>query len=185
MNYGICRIKLFLCLSAAVLWALSPSAYAQFSSPGGGADDSNGVFQLEGDATTTGYICFGIGPLGPVIATPGAGNSCPAVVDSKGNSVTTSLVQFGGQTQDWDQIFAGSSGVINTGIGSDKFNDSGDTIFTGGSTKDTIDFSQWLWKNGKPQAKDDFEHAYAAAYTRASDSHLIVVAGVDRFDNSG
>src|SRR5215475_8359038 len=75
MNDRICRTKLFLCLAAAMVLALAPSAFAQFSSPGGGADDSNGVFQLEGDAKTTGFICFGTGPLGPVIATPGAGNS--------------------------------------------------------------------------------------------------------------
>ena len=185
MKFATCRTKFLLLLAIAMAVAMPRGAFAQFSSPGGGVDDSNGVFQLEGDATTTGFICFGTGPLGPVIATPGAGNSCPNVADSKGNSVSTNLVQFGGQTQDWDQIFAGTSGVINTGIGSDKFNDSGDTIFTSGSTKDNIDFSQWLWKNGKPQAKDDFEHAYAAAYTRSSDSHTIIVAGVDRYDNSG
>jgi hypothetical protein len=185
MKYLTCRTIFMLSLAVALAVALPQAAFAQFSSPGGGVDDSNGVFQLEGDAITTGYICFGTGPLGPVIATPGAGNSCPVVNDSKGNPVSTNLVQFGGQTQDWDKIFAGTSGVINTGVGSDKFNDSGDNIFTGGSTKDTIDFSQWLWKNGKPQAKDDFEHAYAAAYTRSSDSHVIIVAGVDRYDNSG
>src|SRR5215468_7212193 len=122
MDYRIWRPQCFLYVAVAIALALPPRALAQFSNPGGGADDSNGVFQLEGDATTTGFICFGTGPLGPVIATPGAGNSCPIVADSKGNSVSTNLVQFGGQTQDWDQIFAGTSGVINTGIGSDKFN---------------------------------------------------------------
>jgi hypothetical protein len=179
-----CRTKFLLLLLAAVAMAMPGGAFAQFSSPGGGVDDSNGVFQLEGDAVTTGYICFGIGPAGPVIATP-AGNSCPNVIDNKSNSVPTTLVQFGGQTQDWDKIFAGTSGVINTGIGPDAFNSASDTSFTGGSTKDTIDFSQWKWKTAKVgQPKDDFEHAYAAAYTR-SDSHVIIVAGVDRYDNSG
>jgi len=170
---------------ALVVFGLSQTAFAQFSSPGGGVDDSNGVFQFEGDAITTGFTCFGIGPIGPVEAIPGAGNTCPVVLDSKGNSVTTNLVKFGGLTQDWDKISAGTSGVVNTGIGSDLFNSLVDTIYTGGSTKDTIDFSQWLWKNGKPQSKDDFEHAYAAAYTRSSDSHVIITAGVDRYDNSG
>ncbi len=177
-----CRTQFFtwFVIALAMIVAMPQLVLAQ-----GGVDDPNGVFQLEGDAVTTGGICFGIGPAGPVIATPGAGNSCGNVLDGKGNSVPTSFVQFGGSTQDWDKIAAGTSGVINTGIGSDLFNNNSDTIYTGGSTKDTIDFSQWLWKNGKPQAKDDFEHAYAAAYVRPSDSHVIIVAGADRYDNSG
>src|SRR5258708_14329301 len=89
---------------ALVVFGLSQTAFAQFSSPGGGVDDSNGVFQFEGDAITTGFTCFGIGPIGPVEAIPGAGNTCPVVLDSKGNSATTNLVKFGGRTADRAQI---------------------------------------------------------------------------------
>lgn len=182
MKDTICRTKFLLLLAAAMAMvvALPATGFAQ-----GGVDDPNGVFQLEGDAVTTGSICFGIGPAGPVLGTP-SGGSCSNVTDNKGNSVPTTLVTFGGGTQDWDKIFAGTSGTINTGIGTDFFNSASDTIYTGGSTKDTIDLSQWKWKTAKTgQPKDDFEHAYAAAYTRPSDSHVIIVAGVDRYDNSG
>src|SRR5262249_27594257 len=43
---------------------------------------------------------------------------------------------------------------------------------------------QWLFKNGKPQGKDDITHAYAAMYT-ADNGDQILYAGMDRFDNSG
>jgi hypothetical protein len=95
-------------------------------------------------------------------------------------------VQFGSGTEDWDKISAGTTtATATTGIINDKFNTTADNQFTGGGAKDTNDFGQWLWTLGKPQSKDDFEHGYAAAYSRSSDSHLIIVAGVDRYDNSG
>jgi hypothetical protein len=174
--------RLFLPFAALVFLTFVLGLYPQPalaqspSSPGGGVDDSNGVFQLEGNAVTDTSICFGISSTGPVIATPGAGNSCPS---------GESFVTFSG-SEDWDKIFAGSTTpTATTGIVNDAFNSLTDNQFTGGSTKDTNDFSQWLWAQSKPQGKDDFEHAYAAAYTRSSDSHVIIVAGVDRYDNNG
>jgi hypothetical protein len=146
------------------------------SNPGGGVDDSNGVFQLEGNATTDAGICFGIGANGPVIATPGTGNSCPS-----GESIVT----FSG-SEDWDKIYLGTTtATASTGIINDPFNTRTDNTLCGGSTKDTLDFSQWKFCEGTPQDKDDFEHGYAAAYTRSSDGHTIIVAGVDRYSNSG
>lgn len=179
---------LFLPLAVLALIALAvglnpATALAQFSSPGGGVDDSNGVFQLEGNTTTDTGICFGIVSTGPVIATPGSGNTCPS---------GETFVAFGSQTEDWDTIFGSTLSpptattlATATSFEPDLFNTTSDDQFTGGSTKDTNDFSQWSWNNGKPQAKDDFEHAYAAAYTRSSDHHIIIIAGADRYDNSG
>src|SRR5262249_51076024 len=43
---------------------------------------------------------------------------------------------------------------------------------------------RWLFTGGKPQGKDDITHAYASAYLDSS-NHLILYAGMDRFDNSG
>jgi hypothetical protein len=162
--------------------ALPNNAFAQFSSPGGGVDDSNGVFQLEGNATKDTAICFNPtgGPDGgAVLATP-SGTSCPGGF---------TYVQFGSQTEDWDTIFAannnnGATLAVASSFVSDPINGNGDTIYTGGSTKDNLDITGWLWKTGKPQAKDDIEHAFAAAYNRA-DGHTILVVGADRYDNSG
>ncbi len=160
----------------AFLLGISPQpALAQFSSPGGGVDDSNGVFQLEGNATKDSGICFNAAL--PSIATPGAGNSCPGGF---------TFVAFGAQTDDWASINSNTGNFIaTTGIVGDAINTNGDTIFTSGGSKDINDVSSWLWKNGKPQGKDDIEHVFAAAYNRSSDGHTVITLGMDRFDNSG
>lgn len=176
------KLSSFLAVLAAtvLIVGLPQAALAQFSTPGGGIDDSNGVFQLDGNATYDTAICFNAtgGPDGgPVIATPTGVGSCA------GSGFT--YVAFGTQTEDWSNIFSGTSVASATSFVSDLFNSGTDTIYTGGSTKDNLDISGWLWKNGKPQGKDDIEHAYAAAYNRPSDGHVILVAGADRYDNSG
>src|SRR5262249_15221890 len=43
----------------------------------------------------------------------------------------------------------------------------------------------WLFTDSKPQAKNDITHAYAAMYVDPSNGHIILYAGLDRFDNSG
>src|SRR5262249_54764295 len=59
-------------------------------------------------------------------------------------------------------------------------------IFTGGGSKDTLGIQQgpWLFTDSKPQGKNDITHAFAAAYID-SNGHLLLYAGLDRFDNSG
>jgi hypothetical protein len=152
------------------------------SSPGGGVDDSNGVFQLEGNATKDAAICFdltGGADGGPLVMAVALGTSCGAGF---------TYVPFGAQAEDWSTIFAANNGGATAAVAfsfaSDLFNNRNDNQYTGGSTKDNLDISGWLWKNGSPQGKDDIEHAYAAAYT-ASNGHTILLAGVDRWDNSG
>jgi uncharacterized repeat protein (TIGR01451 family) len=107
-------------------------------------------------------------------------------------------------THDWDQIFADAgsptavpgSGSFTRGPTSlalagafinDRVNTTADDIFTGGGSKDTqgIQAGPWLYTGGKPQGKDDIAHAMAGAYIDSSTGHLILYAGVDRFDNSG
>lgn len=161
---------------------LTGRALAQFSSPGGGVDDTNGVFQLDGNASKDTGICFNPtgGPDGgPLVSTP-AGTSCPSGF---------TFVAMGSQTEDWATIFNANnnSGGTTTAVASSFVSDAingNDTIYTGGSTKDNSDITGWLWKTGKPQGKDDIEHAFAAAYNRA-DGHTILVVGADRYDNSG
>jgi uncharacterized repeat protein (TIGR01451 family) len=65
------------------------------------------------------------------------------------------------------------------------------TQFQGGGSKDDLDISSWLWKEGEPLDKDDITNAYAAAYFATSDmgdtseGDLIIYFGLDRFDTNG
>ena len=83
---------------------------------------------------------------------------------------------------DWDKVNAGTSGATSTVFKTDGFG-AGDDIFTGGSTKDGINLSSWLWKVGSVQDKDDIENAFAAAYTSGSDTFAYF--GLDRYQTSG
>src|SRR5262249_10820392 len=69
----------------------------------------------------------------------------------------------------------------------DAVNSNTDDIFQGGGSKDTLGIQkgQWLFTGSKPQGKDDITHAYASAYVDSSTGHLILYAGMDRYDNSG
>src|SRR5262249_16425452 len=134
-----------------------------FGSTGGGTGSGDpvaaGVFELDGNATT--------GVLGP------------------SGSTTTS--------HDWDQVFAdvtngtSTSGALAASFVTDAVNTTNDDIFTGGGSKDTLGIQQgqWLFTDSKPQGKNDITHAYAAMYTDPSNGHVLLVAGLDRFDNSG
>ncbi|HEY4754178.1 MAG TPA: hypothetical protein VIH37_12895, partial [Candidatus Limnocylindrales bacterium] len=120
-----------------------------------------GVFQLDGNATTAG----------------------------EPNAAIDNPVSKPGQAHDWDQVYAdclaanpnvnvagNSAGCGNStfptshathGTFVTDFTGAGDTILTGGSTKDINDLPSWLW-NQTPQTsvqdKDDIEHAFAAQY---------------------
>jgi uncharacterized repeat protein (TIGR01451 family) len=114
--------------------------------------------------------------------------SVTGVFELDGNATTTT-------THDWDQVFADSqavppthtSGAVASSFVTDKVNSTADDIFQGGGSKDTqgIQSGQWLFTGSKPQGKDDITHAYAAAYTDPGNGHLILYAGLDRFDDSG
>src|SRR5437773_11306677 len=110
--------------------------------------------------------------------TPSINPATPFELD--GNVTTTT-------SHDWDQVFAHTSGALAATFVSDAVNTTADDIFTGGGSKDTqgIQQGKWLFTGSKPQGKDDITHAYAAAYTNPSNGHLLLYAGLDRFDNSG
>jgi hypothetical protein len=65
------------------------------------------------------------------------------------------------------------------------------TQFQGGGSKDDLDITSWLWKEGEPLDKDDITNAYAASYTNTVDTgendvgDLIVYFGLDRFSTAG
>src|SRR5437667_1155579 len=110
--------------------------------------------------------------------TPSINPGTPFELD--GNVTTTTA-------HDWDQAFANTSGALAASFVSDAVNTTADDIYTGGGSKDTqgIQQGQWLFTASKPQGKNDITHAYAAAYTDSSNGHLLLYAGLDRFDNSG
>ncbi len=106
-------------------------------------------------------------------------------------NVTTGVLGTSGSTttsHDWDQVFAGNAGgaVASTFV-TDAVNSVSDDIFTGGGSKDTVGIHQgpWWFTNGKPQAKDDIREAFAASYTDPGTGDVILLAGLDRYDNSG
>ena len=145
-----------------------------------GIDDKNGQFQLEGDAKGTSPICFkpstgtGSGATNPGLVVPVPAGGCPSGYNQ---------VSFG-TPNDWGSI--GTPLAKTTIPLSDATNSQSDNSFTGGSSKDIYDVSQWAWKGAKAsQSKDDIAHAFAAAYQRPSDKHVILVVGLDRYDNSG
>jgi hypothetical protein len=119
-------------------------------------------------------------------------------------NVTSGVLGLSGSTtrsHDWDQVFAEAGSPVTSGnftqgtvsgatagaFVTDTVNSNTDDIFTGGGSKDTqgIQSGRWLSTGSKPQGKDDITHAYAALYTDLSTGHLIIYAGMDRFDNSG
>jgi len=162
----------------------------------GGVDDPSLVFQLEGNVITDASICFELTINGAFTAPP-SGTTCPSGF---------TLVSFGATTDDWDVIatppnHALASSFVGSSV--EAINSTGDTIFTGGGAKDILGISSgaWAWKNGKPQGKDDIEHAFAAAYTLPNVVNgtsgipcgganqpacdTAVYFGMTRFDNSG
>jgi hypothetical protein len=145
-----------------------------------GVDDPSDVFQLDGNTTVDSSICFKLSSAGALLATPPCSNGF-------------ALVNFDSKTDDWDAVYhsnaaSGSPQAHTTVISfeSDLINTTSDNEFTGGGSKDTsgIQAGPWLWNTSKPQAKDDIEDAFAAAYTLANGDTGIYF-GMDRYDNSG
>jgi hypothetical protein len=182
--------RLFLPLAALafvtfVLGLYPQSVFAQ-SSPGGGVDDSAGPFQLESNATTDTAICFQVGSSGALVATP-SGTNCP---------IGFTYIPFAAASDDWQNglgFGGGASHALATSfVGpasspvAEQVNSLNDTTFFAGGSKDTLGISSgpWEYQVTSTPAKDDIEHAYAAAYTMLN-SHTAIYFGMDRVDNSG
>jgi hypothetical protein len=154
----------------------------------GGVDDPLGPFQLEGNVTSEGMICYELTSAGAFTATA-SGGSCPSGF---------SLITYG-TNDDWANVWAGTThgalAVSTIGPGTtppEVFNStaSTDNTFFAGGSKDTsgISTGPWLWKLTNTPDKDDIEHAFAAAYVGtqgASTGHTLIYFGMDRFSNSG
>jgi hypothetical protein len=163
-------------MAAAFIVGLIPDpALAQVDSP-------TGPFQLDANATKDASICFTITAAGALTATPNAG-LCPAGF---------TLVTFDSDTDDWQNALnfgGGASHALATsfvGPPLEPFNSHDDTTFFAGGSKDTNGISSGPWKytTTTVQAKDDIEHAYAAAYT-LENGHIGIYFGMDRLDASG
>jgi uncharacterized repeat protein (TIGR01451 family) len=86
--------------------------------------------------------------------------------------------------EDWDLVYNGSSAADDTFFVNDPVDDQNDDSFTGGSTKDDLPISGWLWKKAKAsQAKNDIVNAFAAAYTK--DGSTYAYFGLTKWEASG
>jgi uncharacterized repeat protein (TIGR01451 family) len=126
----------------------------------------------------------------------GNGDAVPLSLFELDGNVTTGALGSSGSTtisHDWDQVYADNTAnpVTNTADAlassfvNDKINTTADDIFTGGGSKDPNPISQWQFKTGKPQGKDDIENAFAALYKDPTTSDQVLYAGLTRYDNSG
>jgi uncharacterized repeat protein (TIGR01451 family) len=131
------------------------------------------------------------GPLFPVPPTahlPGGpfeldGNATTGVLGTSGSPTTS---------HDWDRVFldvanrTSTSGAIAGSFVTDAVKTTRDDVFTGRS-RDTqgIQAGPWRFEDSKPQAGNDIAHAFAATYTDPSNGHVLLFAGLDRYDNSG
>ncbi len=86
---------------------------------------------------------------------------------------------------DWDQVHAGTSAAQSTQFVHDLTDSQNDDSFTGGSTKDDLPLSGWLWKKAKVgQPKNDIADAFAAAYTD-NNGDTVAYFGLDKIEADG
>jgi fimbrial isopeptide formation D2 family protein/uncharacterized repeat protein (TIGR01451 family) len=82
---------------------------------------------------------------------------------------------------DWDATL----GAQSTQFIHDLTNSQDDDSFTGGSTKDDLPLSGWLWKQAKVgQPKNDIADAFAAAYTD-NNGDTVAYFGLDKIEADG
>src|SRR5436305_948539 len=123
------------------------------------------------------YFSFAL--ASPVVAVHDEG-----LFELDGNAASTAA-----PGDDWDKVNDHTSSADSTKFIVDPVDSATDDTFTGGSTKDDIDTTSWLWKKAKAsQAKNDITHAFAAAYTSktgATAGDSIIYFGMNKFDASG
>src|SRR5215218_6635639 len=114
-----------------------------------------------------------------VIAVPNA----IAVHDEGLFELDANTIDTAAPGDDWTTVGAGTASAIDALFVTDKFNDTGDDVYTGGGSKDDLDIPSWHWTSSTAPDKDDLEHAYAAAYSK--DGQLYLYFGADRFATNG
>jgi hypothetical protein len=88
---------------------------------------------------------------------------------------------------DWaNAVFGDGGSSFAHSFLTDAVNSTGDDVFTG-AARDTegIQAGPWRFKDSKPPARNDISHAYAAAAMDPSNGHVLLFAGLDRYDNGG
>lgn len=87
---------------------------------------------------------------------------------------------------DWQTINLGSSTAnVTTGVIADL---PPQTIFWKGGSKDTLDVTEWWYKDGAVPDKDDLRNGYAAAYfinNGSGSDDLVFYFGAERYANNG
>ena len=81
---------------------------------------------------------------------------------------------------DWDD---GGGAALESRFEEDAFESPADDIFAGNS-KDTLDVSDWLWKVGEPNDKNDIEHGFIRAYVDGNGDQILYF-GLDFLANNG
>ncbi|GIW20906.1 MAG: hypothetical protein KatS3mg065_1202 [Chloroflexota bacterium] len=93
--------------------------------------------------------------------------------------------QLRSRADDWSQVYGGSSSALVTQFITDPTDSNTDDTFTGGSTKDDLPLSGWLWKTAKATPiKNDIAHAFAALYTNDG-GDKIAYFGLDKIEADG
>jgi len=165
-------VPLLVLVAATVFWVAGAQAV-----------HDEGVFELEGNAT-----------LGVDANNPANPQSQPAGGHDWSQVYADSLTTPHGTTAGAEALSFVTDTTLSGGLAG-----AGDSILTGGSTKDINDLNQWLWKetaSTSVQDKDDIEHAYAAQYKVDKDPGncgslvnqdpcVLLYFGADRFSNSG
>jgi hypothetical protein len=110
--------------------------------------------------------------------TPG-GDSIFAVFELDGDITDTAP---GSIPDDWSTVnCGGGNAVAETGV---LFDGLGNSIFTGGGSKDNDLLSSWQHKDGSVPPKDEILNAYAAKYTGATGDDILIF-GADRYAING
>jgi len=87
-----------------------------------------------------------------------------------------------GAPDDWDTINCdGGTALVKSGV---VFDGLGNTIFTGGGSKDPENLGSWKHKNGSVPDKDELLNSYAAKYIGPTGDDILAF-GADRFANDG
>jgi uncharacterized repeat protein (TIGR01451 family) len=121
--------------------------------------------------------------FGPLFPVPPAGRLPGGPLELDGNAVNDPAVAG----DDWSNAVFGDGGSsFAHSFVTDAVNSTSDDIFTG-AARDTegIQTGPWRFKESKPSAKNDISHAYAAASVDPNNGHVLLFAGLDRYDNSG
>jgi hypothetical protein len=136
--------------------------------------------------------CLFILLLATLLSTPAFAVDDIGVFEMDGNAQEGDIPGY----EDWETLYdGGGTSMVFTGVVHDH---QGKTIFEGGR-KDIQDIGMWRWKNGSVPDKDEITHAYAAAYTCATDippsgpdqgeecgaGDVVAYFGADRFSNTG